>query len=96
MSDGREVMVSHEPTFAGGTPQKPPYQHPTTLADRDSFMISSHRRNKDMASALLKGDQARTIRRKKRDGRIKSRVVSETLWYRDPTGRLESSDIVHV
>ena len=91
LSDGREVIVSHEPTFAGGTPQKPPYQRPGT-----SFMISSHRRNKDMASALLKGDQVRTIRRKKRDGRIKSRVVSETLWYRDPTGRLESSDIVHV
>ena len=91
LSDGREVIVSHEPTFAGGTPQESLLQRPGT-----TFMFSTHRRNKDMASALLKGDQVRTIRRKKRDGRIKSRVVTETLWYRDSAGRLESSDIVHV
>jgi len=91
LSDGREVIVSHESTFAGGTPQESLLRRPGT-----TFMFSTHRRNKDMASSLLKGDQVRTIRRKKRDGRIKSRVVSETLWYRDPTGRLESSDIVHV
>ena len=91
LSDGWEVIVSHEPTFAGGTPQEP-----TTLTDRDLFMITSRRHNKSMALAHLRDDRVRTIRRKKRDGTIKSRVVTETLWYRDSVGRLESSNVVHV
>ena len=91
MSDGCEVIVSHEPTFAGGTPKEP-----TTLTDRDSFMITSRRHNKSIALAHLRNDRVRTIRRKRRDGTIKSRVVTETLWYRDSDSRLESSDVVHV
>ena len=91
LSDGREVIVSHEPTFAGGTPQEP-----TTLTDRDSFMVTSRCHNKSMVLAHLRDDRVRTVRRKKRDGTIKSRVVTETLWYRDSVGRLESSDVVHV
>ena len=88
--DGREVIVSHEPSFAKTQ------QEPITLRDRDLFMITSRCHNKNIELAHLKDDRVRTIWRKKRDGTIKSRVVTETLWYRDPDGTLESSDTIHV
>ena len=87
---GREVILSHEPSFAKAQ------QEPITLTERDLFMITSRCHNKNMALAHLKDDQVKTIRRKKRDGTVKSRVVTETLWYKDPEGILESSDIIHV
>ena len=90
LSDGREVIVSHEPSFAKTE------QEPITLTDRDLFMIMSRRHNKNMLLAHLKGDRVRTIRRKKRNGTIKSRVVCETLWYKDPDGTVESSNTLHV
>ena len=50
LSDGREVIVSHEPSFARAQ------QEPITLTDRDSFMITSSCHNKNMALAHLKDD----------------------------------------
>ena len=48
--DGREVIVSHEPTFAKTQ------QEPITLTDRDSFMITSRHHNKNTVLAHVKDD----------------------------------------
>ena len=55
-------------------------QEYTALTDRDSFMITSRRHNKNMALSHLQEERVRTIQREKRNGTIKSRVVNETLW----------------
>ena len=52
----------------------------------DTIKIMSH---------LEKKKIFRTVRRKKRDGTTKSRVVCETLWWKMPDGTIESSDITH-
>ena len=93
LSDGRQIIVSYEPSIARGNQNQ---QDSTTLTDIDSFMITSRRHNKNMVLSHLQEEIVRTIWREKRNGTIKSRVVNETLWYKAPDGTIESSNILHI